>query len=91
MVITGSVILVQPGAHEVVEEALKDFPFVTYHAKSEEGTDLVVNFEAESTADLERLVNEVKAAIPEIVEINHIYVNFEDEIEDMVSRERDQD
>jgi nitrate reductase NapAB chaperone NapD len=91
MVITGSVILVQPASHAVVEEALKNFSFVTYHTKSEEGTDLVVNFEAESAGDLERLVNEVKAAIPEIVEINHIYVNFEDETEEMVSRPREND
>jgi nitrate reductase NapAB chaperone NapD len=81
MVITGSALLIQPGSDAAVLERLKQFPEVTFHVKSESGTELVVNFEAEDHASLERLCSRLKDAIPEIIEIAHVYVNFEEEIE----------
>ncbi len=85
MVITGSALLIQPGADIVVLERLKQFPEVTFHVKSESGTELVVNLEAEDHDSLERLCSRLKEAIPEIIEIAHVYVNFEEEIEKIKS------
>jgi nitrate reductase NapAB chaperone NapD len=85
MVITGSALLIQPGSDAEVLERLKQFPHVTFHVKSESGTELVVNFEAEDHDSLERLCSRLKEAIPEIIEIAHVYVNFEDEIEKIKS------
>ena len=85
MIITGSALLIQPGSDAAVLERLKQFPEVTFHVKSESGTELVVNFEAEDHHSLERLCSRLKEAIPEIVEIAHVYVNFEDEIEKIKS------
>jgi hypothetical protein len=85
MVITGSALLIRPGAHIEVLERLKQFPEVTFHVKSESGTELVVNLEAEDHDSLERLCTRIKEAIPEIIEIAHVYVNFEDEIEKIKS------
>ena len=85
MVITGSALLIQPGSDSAVLERLKQFPEVTFHVKSESGTELVVNFEAEDHDSLERLCSRLKEAIPEIIEIVHVYVNFEDEIEKIKS------
>lgn len=81
MVITGSAILVEPGSAEQVVEQLKQYPQVTYHVQSDSGTELVVNLEAEDFDDLERLSGQLKEEISEIVEVAHIYVNFEDEVE----------
>jgi nitrate reductase NapAB chaperone NapD len=85
MVITGSALLIQPGSDAAVLERLKQFPEVTFHVKSESGTELVVNFEAEDHDSLERLCSRLKEAIPEVIEIAHVYVNFEDEIEKIKS------
>lgn len=85
MVITGSALLIQPGADTAVLERLRQFPEVTFHVKSESGTELVVNFEAEDHDSLERLCSRLKEAIPEIIEIAHVYVNFEEEIEKIKS------
>jgi nitrate reductase NapAB chaperone NapD len=85
MVITGSALLIQPGSDVSVLKRLKQFPDVTFHVKSESGTELVVNFEAEDHDSLERLCSRLKEAIPEIIEIAHVYVNFEDEIEKIKS------
>jgi nitrate reductase NapAB chaperone NapD len=85
MVITGSALLIRPGTDTLVMERLKQFPEVTFHVKSESGTELVVNFEAEDHDSLERLCTRIKEAIPEIIEIAHVYVNFEDEIEKIKS------
>ncbi len=85
MVITGSALLIQPGSDAAVLELLKQFPEVTFHVKSESGTELVVNFEAEDHDSLERLCSRLKEAIPEVIEIAHVYVNFEDEIEKIKS------
>jgi hypothetical protein len=85
MVITGSALFVEPGTHEKVMEKLRDFLEVTFQAKSESGTELVVNLEADDQGALERLCNTLKAQISEIIEVTHIYVNFEEEVEKMVS------
>ena len=85
MVITGSALLIQPGSDAAVLERLKQFPEVTFHVESESGTELVVNFEAEDHDSLERVCSRLKEAIPEVIEIAHVYVNFEDEIEKIKS------
>jgi nitrate reductase NapAB chaperone NapD len=84
MVITGSAILIEPGSDHAVLERLKEFPQVTYHVKSESGTDLVVNLEAEDHQELEDLCARLLEEIPQIVDITHVYVNFEEEVEKMV-------
>ena len=85
MVITGSALLIRPGSDTAVIERLKQFPGVTFHVKSESGTELVVNFEAEDHYSLERLCSRLKETIPEIIEIAHVYMNFEEEIEKIKS------
>jgi hypothetical protein len=85
MIITGSAIFVEPGTDDAVVERLKEFPGVTFHVKSDTGTELVVNLEAEGGDALELLCRDLKNRIPEIVDITHIYVNFEEEIEKMQS------
>jgi nitrate reductase NapAB chaperone NapD len=81
MVITGSAILVEPGTHEKVVESLARYPEVTFHVKSDSGTELVVNLEAEDFDALEQLCSRLREEISDIVEVAHIYVNFEDEVE----------
>jgi nitrate reductase NapAB chaperone NapD len=85
MVITGSAIIIQPGSDAEVLERLKQFPEVTFHVKSESGTELVVNLEAKDHDALERLCSTLKESIPEIIEIAHVYMNFEEEIEKIKS------
>ena len=85
MVITGSALLIERGSDAVVLARLKQFPEVTFHVKSESGTELVVNFEAEDHDALERLCSRLKEAIPEIIEIAHVYMNFEEEVEKIKS------
>ena len=75
--ITGSAILIEKGSEKRVLEQLKAFPEVTFHAASASGTELVVNFEAESHDALERLCDRLKNEIPQIADITHLYVNFE--------------
>jgi nitrate reductase NapAB chaperone NapD len=87
MVITGSGILVEPGAAKEVRKELEAFPQVTVQAESNSGTELVVNLEAEDNGRLEQLCGELKARIPRIVDIIHVYVNFEEEVEKMESRD----
>jgi nitrate reductase NapAB chaperone NapD len=86
MVITGSAIFVLPGTERKVLGLLEKFPQVTFQVKSESGTELVVNLEAEDQDDLESLCRRIKDEIPDIMEINHVYVHFEEEVEKMVSR-----
>jgi nitrate reductase NapAB chaperone NapD len=81
MIITGSALLVRPGAAEAVIARLAEFPEVTYHACSENGTELVVNFEAQGGDDLTWLCENLKKMVPDIIDISHLYMNFEDEIE----------
>ena len=85
MVITGSAILVESGTHEKVLESLLQYPEVTFHVKSDSGTELVVNLEAEDFDALEKLCSRLKEEISDIVEVAHIYVNFEDEVEKIQS------
>ena len=80
MIITGSALLIEAGSTDTVLEGLKGFPEVTFHVQSEEGTELVVNLEAEDSAALERLCQALRERIPDIVDISHIYVNFDEEI-----------
>ncbi len=81
MVITGSALFIQPGSYETVLERLKEFPQVTYQTASESRTELIINLEAEDQGALEDLCNRLKEEIPQIVDINHLYINFEEEVE----------
>jgi len=83
MIITGSVLFVRPGDDGKALLALEKFPAVTFHVRSESGTELVVNLEAEDHGELEDLCKQLQEQIPEILEIGHLYVNFEEEIEKM--------
>ncbi len=83
MIITGSALFVESGTWETVVERLKEFREVTYQARSESGAELIVNFETDDQAALEALCDRLKEAIPQVVEIAHVYVNFEEEIEKM--------
>jgi nitrate reductase NapAB chaperone NapD len=85
MIITGSALFVQPGTHDRVIEKLRQFPEVTFQAKSESGSELVVNLEAGDQGALEVLCNALKDTIPEIIDVTHIYVNFEEEVEKMLN------
>ena len=87
--ITGSVILIEPGSDGEVLRALEGFPEVTFQVKSEPGTELVVNFEAEDHETLEGVCERLKERIPQIIDITHIYVNFEEEVERALSGETD--
>ena len=89
MVITGSVILIEPDSDQEVLQALEPFPEVTFQVKSEPGTELVVNCEAHDHEALEGLCERLRAQIPQIVDITHIYVNFEEEVEKALSSESD--
>jgi deferrochelatase/peroxidase EfeB len=81
MIITGSALFIEPGTSETVLEKLRKFPDVTFHAQSASGTELVINLEAEDHQALEQLCRDLTAAIPEVVEIAHFSINFEEEIE----------
>lgn len=81
MIITGSAVLIEPGSLSHVLQKFSRFPEVTFHVQSESGTELVVNLEASDGAELEALCSRLVSDIPEIFDITHIYVNFEDEIE----------
>ena len=83
MIVTGSALFIEAGTWDAVLDRLKEFPEVTYQARSDSGTELIVNFEADDHAALEALCDRLKQAIPQIVEIAHLYVNFEEEIENM--------
>ena len=64
MLITGSVILIEPAPIEKVLQALEGFPEVTFQVKSESGTELVVNFEAEDHEALEGICERLKERDP---------------------------
>ncbi len=81
MIITGSALFVEPGTRDKVIKQIKKYPEITYHVSSESGTELIVNFETESQADLEILCSRLRHEIPEIIDIGHVYVNFEEEVE----------
>lgn len=77
--------MVRSGTDLVVQHKLKAFPQVTFHGKSDSGMDLIVNLEADNHDELEGLCQEIKDSIPEIIDIGHICINFEDEIEKIQS------
>lgn len=81
MVITGSALFVQAGSGKRVIERLKLYEGVTFHVSSDSETELVVNLEAEDIDELEKLCGQLKKNIREIVDITHIYVNFEEEVQ----------
>ena len=81
MVITGSVLLIQPGSDQAVLARLKAFPRVTFHIQSQSSLEMVVNLEAENMTALEHLCTLLRQGIPEILDIAHVYVNFEEEVE----------
>jgi len=81
MIITGSALFIEPGTEKPVLEALARFPEVTFQAKSDSGSELVVNLEAGDHQALDLLCARLSEAIPQIVDITHLYVHFGDEIE----------
>jgi hypothetical protein len=81
MIITGSALFVKPGSYETVLESLKVFHEVTFYAASESHTELVVTIEAQDHSDLDRLCKDMQEKIPDLVEIAHLSINFEEEIE----------
>jgi hypothetical protein len=85
MVITGSALFIEPGSYESVLKQLEEFPEVTYQVVSATGTELVVNLEAESQGELEDLCDRLKSRIRDILEITHMYINFEDEVDKIIS------
>lgn len=87
MIITGSALFIEPDTSDIVLEKIGKFSEVTFQVMSASGKQLVVNLEAEDHEALERLCADLRNAIPEIVEIAHIYVNFEDEVEKMMAVE----
>jgi len=89
VVITGSAILIEPGSDDEVLRALEGFPEVTFQVKSDSGTELVVNFESDDHETLEGICSRLKERIPQIIDITHIYVNFEEEVEKAFSGETD--
>ena len=89
MVITGSVILIEPDSDREVVQSLEGFPEVTFQVKSESGTELVVNCEARDHEALEGLCERLRAQIHQIIDITHIYVNFDEEVEKTLSGESD--
>ncbi len=87
VIITGSVLVVDPDSEKEVLQALEAFPEVTFQVKSESGTELVVNLEVQDQSALDRVCGRLKESIPQIIDISHIYVNFEEEVEEMLSKE----
>lgn len=85
MIITGSALFIEPQSSDAVLEKIGRFPAVTFHVMSESGKELVVNLEAEDHEALENLCRELRTEIPEILEIAHIYVNFEEQVEKAAS------
>jgi nitrate reductase NapAB chaperone NapD len=83
LVITGSAIFVRPQDNERVLKRLREFPQITFHVSSQCGAELIVNFEAENQETLEKFCTLLRCSIPEIIDIGHIYVNFEEEIDRM--------
>lgn len=77
--------MVRSGTDLDVQRKLKAFPQVTFHGKSDSGMDLIVNLEADSHDELEKLCQQIKDSIPQIIDIGHICINFEDEIEKIQS------
>jgi nitrate reductase NapAB chaperone NapD len=81
MIITGSALFIRSESYEEVVEGLKLFPEVTFHAASDSRTELVITIEANDHHDLERLCTDMQEHIPGIVEVAHLSINFEEEIE----------
>lgn len=83
MVITGSAIFVNPQDSGLVTSRLSEFNQITFQVASESGSELIVNFEAENQDELDKFCRYLRAEIPEIIDIGHIYINFEEEIEQL--------
>jgi nitrate reductase NapAB chaperone NapD len=86
MVITGSAIFIMPGTFDDVKKALEAFHEITYQAKSDSGTEIVVNMEVENPTELDRLCAKLKATIPHVVDITHIYMNVEEEVHKLIEQ-----
>jgi len=87
MVITGSALFIEPGSYQTVVERLKEFPQVTYQTASDSKTEIVINLEAENQDALEELCGRLKDNIPELVDITHLYINFEEEVDKILGRD----
>lgn len=86
MIITGSALFVESGSSEEVKEALSAFPEVTFHGESRSSQQIVITIEADGIRDLDRICSQMADEIPEIIDIAHLYVNFEDEVEKIRGR-----
>lgn len=84
MVITGSVIYVRPQDSDPVVRKLAEYPQITFHVGSDDGSELIVNFEVQSQLELEPFCRMLKTEVPEIVDIAHVYINFEDEVDSLL-------
>ncbi len=84
MIITGSVIYVRPEDSAPVIRKLADYPQITFHVSSDDGSELIVNFEAPTQEELQPFCSMLKTQIPEIIDIGHVYINFEDEVDSLI-------
>jgi nitrate reductase NapAB chaperone NapD len=66
---------------ERVKSGLSRFPEITVHGQSDSSSEIVITIEALSAGDLDRICEELKREISGIVDIAHLYVNFEEELE----------
>lgn len=85
MIITGSALFIKSESYEDVLKGLKGFPEVTFYAASDSRTELVITIEAQDHHDLERLCRQLQEHVAGIVEVAHMSVNFEEEIEKIQS------
>lgn len=81
MIITGSALFIKRESYDDVLEGLKLFPEVTFHAASDSHGALVITIEANDHYDLERLCRDMQEQIAGIVEVAHLSINFEEEID----------
>jgi nitrate reductase NapAB chaperone NapD len=89
MIITGSVIFIRPGTYENVVKRIAKYSEITLQAQSDIGTEIVVNFEADNLDDLERLCLRIRNELSEILDISHVYMNMEDEVEHLLKQSSD--
>lgn len=81
MVITGSAIFVNPRDSSHVLDRLREFPEITFHVCSNCGSELIVNFEVKDQSELDRFCSDLRTRVPEIIDIGHVYINFEEEVD----------
>jgi len=83
LVITGSAIFVNPRDSAHVQKRLREFPEITFHVCSKCGSELIVNFEVENQSELEGFCLGLRTRVPEIIDIGHLCINFEEEVDSL--------